>query len=207
MKGIVRIWVLFLVCISMTGTRKIYAQENSTPTKLFLQYSLNGHYFKPQAGNGVAGFGSGFKIGYGFSKVFLLYVGTKGAFIGATQLSQTLDKESLKVGTLALGAQYNLYFISTPRMIPYIDIAIHTAGGIIDDRTETKLSGLGFTPGIGARYFLSDKFALDVNLAYSDYHFKRTITNGVTESERRQAFSTDLQVGLSWFPFNTPRNP
>lgn len=207
MQRTIRVRILFLVCIYIIlGKGRIYAQESSTPAKLYVQYSLSGHYFKPQAGNGAAGFGSGFKIGYGFSKHFLLYVGTKGAFTGDTRLLPAQDKESMKVGMLALGAQYNLFFLSTPRMLPYIDIAIHTAGALIDDEAETKFSAPGFSPGIGVRYFVSSKLALDVNLAYSDYHFRRTITDDATESVRRHAFSTDLQVGLAWFPFRAVGN-
>lgn len=144
----------------------------------------------------------GIKAGYGFSRLFTLYLGIEGAEMNAGDFSGD-ENEEFGLGFAELGAQFN-FRTGKPAAIPYAEIALTGQAAVFDpdEDSDITFAGGGITLGGGLKYFISKTFALDLGLLFTFGNFSEVERGDETIDIDQNTTSTRLNFGLSWFPFN-----
>ena len=205
MKGI---RILILIGVLLHGISESYAQEEenyANTEKLYVHPYASGGLFRLQGRESISSFGGGLKLGYGFSKLFTLYVGSNVSIMGTIDYSDDYPANNFQIGLAQLGGQFNFHY--GPKVVSYLDIALVGAGAsFIIPEGDRQFSGGGVTASGGVRYFTRPAFALDLNLAFSYIHFSRFIEPDRSEEIRQLAYVAKINFGISWFPFISRSN-
>jgi len=168
--------LLFALCLLPAAQAQ--AQERANTRKLF----INIHALGARAGLDVDGFqnedgrGAGIKLGYGFSKVFTLYLGLDVAL----NESINFPGNNAGQGYLDLGAQLNLTS-GRSAFVPYVDVAATGRSAVLQTpEGDLTLTGFSGSAGGGLKLFLSPAIALDLNARLTRGTFSQITINGVT---------------------------
>ncbi len=149
-----------------------------------------------------SGGGATLKLGYGFTRLFALYV--EGS---AASLSTDNDEE----WTLAhfdLGARFSLGG-PTSAVVPYLLAGLSGRAGTREDvllqgsttPRDLEISGGGLTGGAGILIFFHPAWAFDADLKFTAGEFS-TIKYGNVSVDGLEidATSTRFNIGVSWHP-------
>ncbi len=140
------------------------------------------------------GGGLGLTLGYGFSKLFTLYVNADGA---------TIDPDAGKDYTLAHGEIGGLFHFGSTRskFRPYLDVALtgRTAEYEVGP-LDVEVSGGALTFGGGVKYFASRALALDLGLKLSGGELTQTSAGNLERDIEEDAASSRLNFGIVWHP-------
>lgn len=168
----------------------------SNPVGLVLGAHLNGtaldgdDFDEMESGGGL-----GLRLGYGFNRMFTLYLQADGASMDAPDMD---DAYTFGQGDLGL----RLHFGDPTRSaIFYLDGAFTAWLARYDILgSDMDVTGAGFTLGGGLEYFFSPAFALDAGLKFTVGNFDEVSYEGDSESVDLDANSTRFNVGVSWYP-------
>ena len=190
------------------------AQNRSNTNKLFLGLSLGGSSIELEGEDDDGGFetereqgpGGAFRIGYGFTSLFSLYLEGSAASIDVEG-----DEFALLHGDL--GARFHFGGPSRA-FIPFLDVALTGRAIAVDDlevddgqggtqTVDVEVSGSGFSFGGGFLYFFNPKWALDVGLKVTTGEFDTVKFDNISISGLEiDATSARLKVGVTWFPMS-----
>jgi len=144
-----------------------------------------------------SGGGGGIQIGYGFTPLITIYLGVNGSSMSTDDI-----EDAYTLAHVELGSQFN-FQSGRSALVPYGDIAFTFRQATIDfgSNAEVDINGGGITLGGGLKYFLSPKFALDLNLLGTFGTFTEVDFGGVAfDIDEVDATSVRLGLGLSFFP-------
>ena len=198
---------LFFLTLLLFTSSSIWAQtsHSSKTEKLFLNAHINADYLNVEDADPVGGSGFGIKAGYGFSPLFTLYIGIDGARMNASDFpgDDNDEAEQFDLGFAELGAQFN-FRSGKSAAIPYANIALTGQGVLFDfaNNNDVTFSGGGLTAGGGIKYFVSKTLALDLGLSFTFGNFGEVEYRDQTFDIDQNSFSSRLDFGVSWFPFN-----
>lgn len=182
--------------------------QSSNPAKtekLFLNIHLNADRLKVEDGDGVGGGGLGIKAGYGFSRLFTLYLGIDGASMNAGNFpgDNNNEDEKFAMALVELGGQFN-FKTAKPAAVPYAEVALSAQAIQFDPDqiADITFTGGGLSLGGGLKYFVSTTLALDLGLSLTFGNFNEVEFANQTAEIDQNSVITRLNFGLSWFPFN-----
>ena len=180
------------------------AQSRSNTEGLYLGGSLGSTaLFFDEADYDVNDEGGGLnlRVGYGFSRLFTLYLGVGGARIDGVNNGLVNDEYDFGYGEL--GALF--HFSSARRAwVPYLDIALAGVEASYDDDFDLAFRGGALALGGGVKYYVSEPLALDFGLRVRGGAFDEVETGRARFDLNADDFefgTAQLTFGLSWFPF------
>lgn len=181
------------------------AQSPRTPTMgIFAGLGLHGTAIEIEDLNDEreSGGGGTIKLGYGFTRLFALYVEASGASL------ETDNDEDWTLGHVDIGGRFSLGS-TTGTLVPYLQVAVTGRAGTRKDVVfqgssvprDLELSGAGLTAGGGLLVFFRPQWAFDADLKFTAGEFS-TIRYGNVSVEGLEidATSTRFNVGVSWHP-------
>ena len=191
---------LFLV------TESAAAQE-STTRGFTVGLHLTGASLKVEGANNEresAG-GGGIRVGYGLNRNFTLFVRGDGAQFD--NLTTDNVEGQWTMGHFDVGARYN-FANSLRKWIPFVEAAlgyraVSVTDPVVDNipRNELSISGAGLTLGGGVDYYLSESWALDLQLLWTGGEFTtRRIDNVSVSGMGFDATSSRVTLGVAWWP-------
>ena len=146
----------------------------------------------------------GARVGYGLNKALMLYLGIYEVDIDAPELF-AFDKATF--GHYDLGVRLHLAGASR-HWVPYGDLAF-TSSPVNDvlkngERIASNFDGRAISLGGGLSVYLSETWALDVNVKWGTGELKGIpvdgTTTGVLDRLDVDAASARFTVGFSWWP-------
>ncbi|HSA56173.1 MAG TPA: outer membrane beta-barrel protein [Gemmatimonadaceae bacterium] len=185
--------------------------ERSNTRNLFLGLSLGGTSLEledPDDEFGTAreqGGGASFRLGYGFTSLFALYIEGAAASIDS-------EGETFELAHGDIGARF--HFGNPSRaFIPFLDLAFTARAIAVDDFVlfdgqgtqigDLEISGSGISFGGGLLWFFNPKWALDVGLQVTTGEFDTIKFDNISLSGLEiDATSARLKMGVSWFPMS-----
>lgn len=192
----------------LIATPLLSAAQSSNPSKtekLYLNFHLNANNLKVEDADAVGGGGLGIEAGYGFSRLFTLFLSIDGATMNAGNFpgDNNDEDEEFGLGFVELGGQFN-FRTGKPAAIPYAEAALTAQAAIFDPDQggDITFTGGGISLGGGLKYFVSKTLALDLGLAFTFGNFDEVEIGNETIDIDQNSTTTRLNFGLSWFPFN-----
>lgn len=202
--------VIFAVALLAGGSPVAHAQTSDAATqptaqsfteKLYVH--VHGGVQNQDVGSDAVDTGGGFgvKLGYGFTKMYTLYLGLDVAGMSTENARmERLFGTSYTLIYLDLGSQLN--FRTGEKAIPYLDVAVTFAGsGDSQGGNDLLLSGGGLSVGGGVKYFLLPSLALDGLVQFTSGGYSEFDVNGDTADTDVSYFGSRIEAGLSWYPF------
>ena len=123
-----------------------------------------------------------------------------GIFVGLAGASISSDGYTYGLGHADLGARV---FLATGSFAPYLEAAVSgiAVQGDIDG-DDVELQGVGFTGGLGANFFLTQRLALDLNFKYTKGEFNTIKVNGsgVTSDDGIGVGTGRFNLGVTFYP-------
>lgn len=175
------------------------AQNTPFTEKLFFNFELNSQGLSVDRNNDETdrGGGLGFRVGYGFTPTFALYLGLTGARMKVEE-----DRnDTYGLGVAELGTR--LHFgrkLKSPTF--YLDIALQ---GVVAEAESPDIafSGGGLGIGGGLLVYVGRQLALDFGLRGSGGNFSEfrigNVSLNIDEEDVRYGVGR-LSVGVTWFP-------
>lgn len=153
-----------------------------------------------------SGGGGALRIGYGFTRLFSLYL--EGAAASIEEQDETFTLSHGDIGV-------RLHFGGPERaFIPFLDVGFSAREISVDDFNfeddqgnpvtgDLEISGSGISFGGGFLYFFNPHWALDVGLKITTGEFDTVKVNNISFSGFEvDATSARLMVGVTWFPMS-----
>lgn len=180
----------------------------SNTTGLFLGLDLNASSIESDDLDidRESGGGATLRIGYGFSRLFSLYLEGAAANIES-------EGESFPLAHGELGVRFH-FGREAQAFIPYVDLGFTQRSVTADDwvldlpngpvQGELEVSGSGLSFGGGVLYFLNPNGALNLGLKFTAGEFDTVRFNNVSVSgvAEADATTTRINLGISWFPMS-----
>jgi len=148
------------------------------------------------------GGGLGLRVGYGFTPMFM-------AFLGADLVRQGSGVEGLEgdfgLAHLELGGRANFYLAGAP-VLPYVTVAVggRGLGAEVEedgDEFDLSLSGGMVSVGGGVQYFVSPKLALDGGVSVGVGKFDNIeIDDEDDDIEVDNTTTLRFRAGVNWYP-------
>jgi hypothetical protein len=171
---------------------------------LFVEAHFQGHGVTVEEDDTDSGRGFGVKIGYGFTPLLTAYIGIDGASMDvADPVTQRVTGDEYALVYFDLGGRLN--FRSGPNsIVPYLDGSINgIASTYATSAGDATFSGAGGSIGGGIQYFFSPKFAFNGGLDLTFGSYNELEVNGQTESVDLGFTGARIDIGLSWYPFDS----
>lgn len=149
-----------------------------------------------------SGGGATIKLGYGFTRLFALYVEGSAASLN------TDNDENWTLSHFDIGARFSLGGPASA-VVPYLQAAVSGRAGTRDDviiqgsttPRDLEISGAGFTAGGGLLIFFHPAWAFDADLKFTVGEFSTIKYGNVSvDGFEIDATSTRFNVGVSWHP-------
>jgi hypothetical protein len=147
-----------------------------------------------------------FRLGYGFTRLFSLYL--EGAAASIEDAGETF---TLSHGDLGV----RFHFGGPQRaFIPFLDLGLSARALSVDDfdfvddqgdpvTGDLEISGGGLSFGGGFLYFFNPNWALDLGLKFTTGEFTTVKVDNVSFSGFEvDANSSRLMLGVTWFPMS-----
>jgi hypothetical protein len=124
-----------------------------------------------------------------------------GAFLALTGANIDSDSDDYLLGHADLGARFML---ATGSVAPYLELALTglNAQGDDDDNEDVELRGGGLTVGVGANFFVSQRFAIDLGLRLTGGEFN-TVKIGdisVSNDDGVGVGTARINLGVAFYP-------
>ena len=195
---------LFFSSLLLAPTTQLEGQE-STTRGLNVGVHFQGASLSVEGGDPDGGGGMGARIGYGFNRIFTLYL--EGDGIAVDSEGSEVVKGTWTLGHLDLGARFHLAN-ALRSWVPYLDVAVGGRfAGIKDlkvdgeDQPDIDFSGGAFSFGGGISFYFSQTFALDLGVKFTGGEFTEVqIGQGSLGGLDLDASSTRLKLGVVWWP-------
>lgn len=193
-----------LGALTLTAPRA-EAQTARTPTTgLFAGLALHGAAIQIEdlSDERESGGGATVKLGYGFNRLFALYVEASGASL------RTDNGENWTLGHVDIGSRFSLGS-TAGTLVPYLQVAVTGRAGTREDVVlqgspgprDLEISGAGLTAGGGLLVFFHPQWAFDADLKFTAGEFSTIRYGNVSvEGFEIDATSTRFNVGVSWHP-------
>lgn len=179
--------------------------QKSTTRGLNLGVHLQAASLSVQEAEAEGGGGLGFRIGYGLNRIVTLYFEADGVSVDSENADEFQGTWTL--GHADLGARF--HFANTLRSwVPYLEVAIGARAASVQDVEsngqtvgDITFNGGSFSFGGGIYAYLSQTFALDVGLKFSDGEFNEVNLGSLSLNNLNiDATSFRFKVGIVWWP-------
>ena len=190
-----------LVCLALAFAAPLSAQQ-STTRGVTLGLDLGGAGISFEGGESDSGGNGGLRIGYGLNRIVTLYAAFHGSQLDIQNFTQF---DEVKVGHVDVGVRLNLAN-SRRRWVPYGDIALtpRVVSATVVEGTERRtanFNGGALTVGGGLAFYLTESWALDVNLKWSSGEFSQVDLGSVAlQNLDIDSQSGRFSLGVSWWP-------
>lgn len=144
----------------------------------------------------------GARAGYGLNRVVTPYLAVYEADVDTPERGHF---DQVTFGGYDLGVRLHLAD-DRRRWVPYGDVAatFWMVPDVLEDgepsRTTPDFDGKGFSLGGGLAFYLSNKWAVDVNCKWSRGGFDQVPVGGAIGGLALDASSVRVSVGVSWWP-------
>lgn len=182
-------------------TLPLHGQE-STTRGLSLGLDLGGAGISFEGGERDEGGNGGVRVGYGLNRIVTLYAAFQGSNL---DIENFTGFEEVTVGHVDLGVRLHIAD-SRRRWVPYGDVALTprvVSAKVIEDDEEytARFSGASLTLGGGLAFYLSEAWALDVNLKWSGGEFNEVDLGSVAvQNLDIDSASSRITLGGTWWP-------
>ena len=149
--------------------------------------------------------GGGLYLGYGVNRRITIFVqGDGGQF--DNESTDNIEGE-WTMGHFDVGVRFN-FANSLRKWVPFLQGAlgyrvVGVNDPVVDDvpRNELSFSGAGLTLGGGVDFYLSESWALDLQLLWTGGNFNTLRIDNVSMNDLDfEANSSRLNLGVSWWP-------
>ena len=189
---------LFLFAGPLSGQR-------STTRGLHLGFHLEGASLKVEDGDPAGGGGAGFRVGYGFNRIFTLYLEADG--VAAEAGNPEVFAGDWTLGHAEIGARFH-FANSLRAWVPYLEVAVGSRAAKVTNVEagnqaweDVNITGGAFSLGGGLYAYLTETVALEVGLKFSSGQFTKIDLGPLSlENLDIDAQSTRFQVGIVWWP-------
>jgi hypothetical protein len=186
------------------GTIPAQAQQARSNTRgLLLGLNFTGASAKVEEGERESGGGGGLTLGWGVSRTVAVFL--RGD-VTKVDITDPEVEGSYSVGIADIGVRLS-FRQPEDRFIPYIVAALSAQRATAEVffiptvSSEIEISGPGFTLGGGFSHFLTEQFALDLNLLLTSGRFNEIQIGSVSaEIGDLDSQAARLNVGIAWFP-------
>jgi opacity protein-like surface antigen len=152
-----------------------------------------------------SGGGGGIYVGYGVNRRFTIFAQADGARFDEQDTGDIEGEWTL--GHFDLGVRFN-FANSLRRWVPFLQGAlgyrtVTVSDPVVNDNlvSEASFSGAGLTLGGGVDFYLSESWALDLQLLWTGGEFTTVTVDNVSVSGLDvDANSSRINLGVSWWP-------
>lgn len=171
---------------------------------LFLEAHLQGHGVTVGEDDTDGGNGLGIKAGYGFTPLLTGYLGIDVASMEvADPATQNFTASEYTLAYVDLGAQVN-FRSGSNSLVPYLAGSLSGIASVYTTNAgDVTFSGSGASVGGGIQYFFSPQFALNGGLDFTFGSYDQVEANGETESVDLGFTGARIDIGISWYPFDS----
>jgi hypothetical protein len=181
------------------------AGQKSTTRGLHLGFHLQGGSLKVEDGDAAGGGGAGFRVGYGFNRIFTLYLEADGLSVEAGDPGVFAGEWAL--GHAEIGGRFH-FANSLRSWVPFLEVALGGRGARVKNVTsgseaweDVNVSGGVFSFGGGIYAYFSQTFALEAGLKFSGGQFTEIDLGPLSlENLDLDAQSSRFKVGVVWWP-------
>lgn len=178
--------------------------QESTTRGWNLGFHLQGATLAVEGEEGDGGGGVGIRAGYGFNRIFTLYLEMDGITVDSENAEDFQGTWSL--GHVDLGARFH-FANSLRSWVPYLEAALGYRGAEVkdvavggDEGGEVTINGSSFSLGGGMMFYFKQTFALDLGLKVSSGEFTEIEIGALSIGGLDvDATSTRFKVGLVWW--------
>ena len=199
--------LLPLAALALFVAAESAATQESTTRGFTIGLHGTGASLDPQgAGNDreSAG-GGGMFLGYGVNRRITLFIQGDGAKFDNLTTDNVAGEWTM--GHFDFGVRFN-FANSLRKWIPFLQGALGYRAVSVDNpivdsvaRTELSITGAGLTLGGGVDFYLSESWALDLQLLWTGGEFNTIRVDNVSVSGLDfDATSSRLNLGVSWWP-------
>lgn len=196
--------IVFAALLPMLASpRPAEAQARSNTKGLLIGLNATGASAKVEDGDRESGGGGGLTVGWGVSRMVAIFLRGDVTKVDITD-PDIEGSYSFWVGDLGVRISFRE---PEDRFIPYITAAFSAQGGTAEIfftptlSSEVEISGPGFTLGGGFSHFLTEQFALDVNLLLTSGRLTEVRVGSISgEIPELDTQAARLNVGIAWFP-------
>ena len=149
--------------------------------------------------------GGGIHVGYGLNRRFTIFAQVDGTTFDEQNTGDVEGEWTL--GHFDVGVRFN-FANSLRRWVPFLQGAlgyrvVGVSDPVVNDASvsEVSFSGAGLTLGGGTYFYISESFALDLQLLWTGGEFTTVKVDNVSVSGLDvDANSTRFSLGVSWWP-------
>lgn len=189
------------ICLALLAAAPLQAQQSTTRGfNVGLDFGATGISFENSDTD--SGANGGIRVGYGLNRIVTLYAAFQGATLDIQNFTQF---ENITVGHVDLGVRLHLAN-SRRGWVPYGDVALtpRIVSADVIDGTEVRsaeFSGAAITLGGGLALYLTESWAMDLNLKWSGGEFTEVDLGSVAlQNLDIDSQSGRFTIGLTWWP-------
>jgi hypothetical protein len=181
------------------------AAQKSTTRGLNLGFHLQGASLKVEDADPAGGGGAGFRVGYGFNRIFTLYLEADGVTVEAGD--PAVFSGDWTLGHAEIGARFH-FANSLRSWVPYLEAAVGSRAARVKDVKsgnqaweDVNVTGGAFSVGGGIYAYITETLALEVGLKFSSGQFTKVDLGPLSIDDLDiDAQSTRFDVGIVWWP-------
>lgn len=181
------------------------AGQRSTTRGLHLGFHLQGASLQVEDADPSGGGGAGFRVGYGFNRIFTLYFEADGVTVEAGDPDVFAGNWTL--GHAEIGARFH-FANSLRAWVPYLEVALGGRSATVKDVValnqaweDVDVTGGAFSLGGGIYVYFSETLALEVGLKVSSGQFTQIDLGPISvQNLDIDAQSSRFKVGIVWWP-------
>ncbi len=195
-------WALLACFFLFSGP---LAGQRSTTRGLHLGFHLQAASIKVEDADPAGGGGAGFRVGYGFNRIFTLYLEADG--VTAEAGDPDVFSGDWTLGHAEIGARFH-FANSLRAWVPYLEVAVGSRAAKVTNVEagnqaweDVDITGGAFSLGGGLYAYFTETLALEVGLKFSSGKFTK-IDLGLLSLENLDidAQSSRFKVGIVWWP-------
>jgi len=172
---------------------------------LHLGFHLQGGSLKVEDGDASGGGGAGVRVGYGFNRIFTLYLEADGLTVEAGDPEVFAGKWAL--AHAEIGGRFH-FANSLRSWVPFLEVAVGGRGARVKNVTsgneaweDVNVTGGVFSVGGGLYAYFTQTLALEVGVKFSGGRFTKIDLGPLSlENLDLDAQSSRFKVGLVWWP-------
>jgi hypothetical protein len=184
-----------MILVSFLTIVPASAQDRSNTRGFYIGLHLNGSSWTltDLDVDAESGGGLGLQLGYGFTRVFTLYLNIDAASIDSNDESYTLSH-------FDLGGRFS-FRGDDKAFRPYLNAALSRQVADFDTPFgSVEITGNGLMIGGGFQYYFSRNFSMDVNLLLGAHNLSEVKFGSNTADLDENTSSSRFNIGVRWYP-------
>lgn len=187
------------------GTATAAQAQQSTTRGFNLGFHLQGSSLTVEGGDANGGGGAGLRFGYGFNRIFTLYLQLDGSAVDV-EGAEALPGD-WTMGHVDLGARFH-FANALSRWIPFLEAAVGVRAVSVDntviegnDVEDLSFNGASFTAGGGLAFYLKETVALESDVMFTFGEFTEIEVGAISVGNLDiDATSARFSLGVVWWP-------